>query len=294
MKFILKRIFLFVGVIALSLTLSGWTMFGSSSKAKPLTDEIIKENKGDFQGLWSAWIKPQVTQGMYGFWGIKFDQKEVRQPTEEAIGKDFARFCTESGGKSVTEKTNYGNNFICSSPQGEFMGQYHTERIEDLLAIYVETPKTRAEQAEKQNKFEASLKSNGPTGWVTTSKGRYQFVRIGTLKDRDKIEVKNVPIEEIKSITFIEPCCDMEIMQTNGTSFKTNMVDYRKRTALNSSTNFGVDGMPFVVVDSATGLTYQEIFQGSARFGQHSDYRLNEKVKKIEIDDLPAWQDKLA
>lgn len=297
MKLILKRMSLFIGLIALSLTLGGWSLLGPSSKAKPLTDEIIKENKGDFQGLWTAWIKPQLTPWEAGYWGLKFYQEEARQPTEESIEKDFSRFCTESGGISVTEKTKYKNDFLCSSPLGEFMGvfhtQYHWHQKEYMLAISVETPKTKAKQAESQNKFDASLKSNGPSGWVTTSKGRYQFIRIGTLKERDKIEVKNVPIEEIRSIDFIEPCCDIQIMQTSGMSFKTNKVDYRKRTAPNSNTNFGLNGLSFVLVDSATGLTYQEVFEGRARSDQDRDYRLNEKVKKIELDDLPTWQEKL-
>jgi hypothetical protein len=190
MKNILKRIAFTTFVISLSLTLSGWSLLGTSSKAKSLSDETIQANKGDFEGLWKTWIKPQLELVDGEIWGIKFEEKEEKPPTELAIGEDFARFCKESGGNSLTEKTQYGNKYICSSPEGVFLGQFETKRFTRALSIYFDTPSRRAALAEKQKNFDDSLKSNGPTGWITTDEGRYQFVRIGTTQQRDVIEAK--------------------------------------------------------------------------------------------------------
>lgn len=261
----------------------------------PLTDDLIKANKGDFEGLWSSWVAPQIKKGRWNVSGLIIEDGATLKATEEALERDLSKFCTQSGGSLSTSasssKMYKGKSFVCNSKSGEFLGLFET-RLYDVLAIYFQTPKMKAAEEMDRAEFELSLKANGPTGWVTTNRGRYKFIRIGTLKSRDKIEVNKIPIERISSVKFIRGSSyDVEVVARDGSSFVVNSVEYIRRPSYSESRGFGVDGMPFVLVDQDTGMFYQDVFDGSA-YGKLGRYRLDERVEKIELDSEEMWLNK--
>jgi hypothetical protein len=165
---------------------------------------------------------------------------------------------------------------------------YVTDGAGNVIYVVPRTPTTAPKSAESQmaEKKEKEAKEaylrdtekrsmlNGPSGWVTTNKERIHFVRLGTIKKRDLVEINGVPIEEISNITFGEKCCEMEILQNNGTKFFANAAQFVSR--IGNSLILGGQYLSIVSEDDDTGLPYLLNIPRS-------------NVKRIEIDNIQAW-----
>lgn len=242
-----------------------------------LSDETIAATKGDIHALYAQWISPLRTGP---------DWLVSSSSNAEALIKDgMSRFCTASEGVLSDTKTVYGNTYRCSSKIGVFMFLLEVRRNQnDKIGVYLDTPALIAARAEEDRKFAELKKSNGPTGWITTSEGRFKFLRLGTPKERAVIEVEvngvMIPIEEISRIDFKDPCCDIVVTRRDGTS-NTVRRSLIARMGVNATTNHGVNCRSAFTVVVSTRKRGPEV-------QVFSNFR---GLRSIEIDpNLENWK----
>ncbi len=252
----------------------------------PVTNEMIQSHKDDMDGLWEEWIKPQLVSTEEG-WLIPIKRGENMIRTEEAIMDEFGRICKAGGGASTifNDEFSKGHQNTCTAASGEFVGQIHTARKYAGIGVWIETPKTRNKEEALKTDFENRQRANGPTGWITTEKGRYQFVRLGTLDQRYVISItcngKSIPLENIRNITF---GTGVVKLQNGDTCDDVHAAlewikDLQHIEVLNSTY------IPFVLTDG-NDITYpRKDFSPSAV--AHS-----EKILEIQLDDVQAWKDR--
>lgn len=144
MKTSAARLRLSLGIMTLLLTTAGCASF-ATSKSTPLTDDVINSHRGDFEGLYAIWIKPQIH--LESGSGAKYGKMDVtdldtQRATERAISKDFERFCTASGGTLDAQPNKYGQKNVCTDANG-FLGEIETSRFVEGLAIKVDSKERR-------------------------------------------------------------------------------------------------------------------------------------------------------
>lgn len=115
--------------VMLFLSLSGCA--STPPKITPLTDQMIQSNKGDFEGLWNAWIRPQLNSSSV----VPSENVDESHATEDAVASEFKRFCSAMGGITASSAQQYGRSSMCSSANGEYWGELNTTRYKDSEGI---------------------------------------------------------------------------------------------------------------------------------------------------------------
>jgi hypothetical protein len=277
------RAFQFVSVCGAILLIAGCA---SPANVTPVTKEMIQSHKGDMDGLWEEWIKPQLVSTEEG-WLIPIKRGENMIRTEEAFMDEFGRICKAGSGTSTVfnDEFNRGHQNTCTAASGEFVGQIHTARKYAGIRVWIETPKTRNKEEALKRDFENRQQANGPTGWITTEKGRYQFVRLGTLDQRYVISIscngRSIPLEDIRSIEFRTGAVKMQNGDTcDDTKAKMERIKDPQHIEV---VNFTY--IPFVLADE-NEITYpRKDFSLSAIMN-------SEKILGIQLDDVQAWKDR--
>lgn len=256
-----------------------------AAKISPVTEATIQSHKADMEGLWEEWIKPQLVSTGEG-WLIPVKRRESMIPTEEALMYEFTRICKAGSGRSTVFKDDFnkGHQNTCITASGMFVGQIHTARKYAGIRVWIETPKTRNKEEALKSDFEKRQQANGPTGWITTEKGRYQFARIGTLDKRYVVSIgcngKNLPIEDIQSIAFETGAVKLQ----NGETCVDAKMKIEKVIDLQTRGDLNFAHIPFVLTDEYE-ITYQR-----------DDLSLSalrtEKILGIQIDEAQVWKDR--
>lgn len=142
----------------------------TTSQITPLTDKIINLYKGDVDGLWKAWLEPQLVWSRWvGVgWYVDYDSgelKDMRPADNKLIIDEFGRFCEANGWKTNPSVQQYGNKNSCTSTKGELIFEIETKRWDGGLAVKLDTPKTRVAQIElaKQKQAKEFAAANKPT-----------------------------------------------------------------------------------------------------------------------------------
>jgi hypothetical protein len=256
-----------------------------AAKINPVAETTIQSHKADMEGLWEEWIKPQMVSTGEG-WLIPVKPGENMISTEEVLMSEFTRICKSGNGKSTlfNDEFNRGHQNTCTNNSGALVGQIHTARKYAGIRVWIETPKTRNKEEAIKNDFENRQRANGPTGWITTEKGRYQFARLGTLDQRYVISIscngKSIPLEDIRSIVFETGAIKLQNGEACNDANATieRMKDPQRIEVLNFT------NIPFVLTD-AYEITYQrnDLSPSALR---------SEKILGIQIDDIQAWKDR--
>jgi len=238
------------------------------------------------EGLWVAWIKPQLVSTDEG-WLIPTERGEKMIQTEESLMEEFGRVCEAGGGTSTVFNDTYkkGHQNTCTATSGEFVGQIHTARKYGGVRVWIETPKTRKEEEARQRDFENKQQANGPTGWIVTEKERYRFVRLGNLNQRYVITIscngRTIPFEDIRTIKFSTGAVKLQNGDTcNDVNTKINRIkDPLSIEVLNGTF------IPFVLADE-NEITYPRDDYFSLSIPRY------ENILEIQVDDVQAWKDK--
>ena len=128
--------------VMLFLTLSGCA--SAPPKTTPLTEQMIQSNKGDFEGLWNAWIRPQLNSSSV----VPVVNDDEQQATEDAVASEFKRFCSAMGGVTASNEQQYGRSSMCSSANGEYLGELNTTRYNSGVGIVVNSKELKKKKAE--------------------------------------------------------------------------------------------------------------------------------------------------
>lgn len=150
-----------IGLLSATLVIGGCATF-ATSKSTPLTDEMINSHKGDFQGLYDAWIKPQTQPKLRKSDGAKIAAMELpdvdtMRATETAIAKDFGRFCAANGGSLDIQPGKFGQKSVCNDAAGSYMAELDTTRFPEGIAFEFDSREMRkqkqdAERAAKETR----------------------------------------------------------------------------------------------------------------------------------------------
>lgn len=258
--------------------------FLSMSVASPLylNDSLIEAHKGDVEALYGAWIKPIKTGSDIP---VKSD-KDLEELVKDII-VGFDRFCAASGGTVSHPEISFSYSNLCTAKDGTIIGSINTQTmIQGRLVVWYATPKDMALAEMRKKEFKERMELNGPIGWLITDKGNLPFLRIGTLSGRDVVDIaingKYIPIEEVSKIDFHKPCCDMTVYFKDGQTTTLNVNDFRHRLSLSSTTNYssGKFGIPFVMIDTAQGKLYEQLFS------------IFQDIQTIKIDPENDWKGK--
>lgn len=262
----------------------------SATPLSPLTDELLQSNKGDYDGLWNAWIKPSASHPPElkpDWWEIELKDGEFGKEAEVVISKDLARFCSASGGNQTLEKTWDVRKYICISVTGKYVGEFDISGggRNDMRMRFDSAQMQQARQ-EAQKNYATLQRSNGPTGVIVTTNGnKYRFIRVGTLQQRDVFGVRSkagwFPLEEIADIKFDGRVGNIKITKIDGKAFEESIDALANRKEFTAISGYGYQGIPFVLV-SSNGLTTQAAFNGSGQ----------EIIQNIQIDDPQIWKGK--
>jgi putative hemolysin len=114
-------------------------------KSTPLTEQMIQSNKGDFEGLWNAWIKPQLNSKSE----ILVEDYDEKLATEDAIAAEFKRFCAAMGGITASNDQKYGRSSICTSTNGEYLGGFNITRYTSGIGVVVNSKELKKKKAEE-------------------------------------------------------------------------------------------------------------------------------------------------
>lgn len=275
-------------------------IFGSSKeepapKIQPLTVQIINSNKGDMEGLWKNWLAPQLKWSPIIGWSIQFSSGERMGPVGIVVINEFGKFCEASGGKATPSEIKYGNTNTCTSPNGEFMGMIHAERFDEGLQIFIDTPKARERALAAKRDFEQKKLLNGPSGWIVTNTGRYQFVRFGTLEKRFLLTLSccfykpeyGISLENIRSVNINDT--HTVVITTDGKTLDNSLPEFIDET---NNIDLIMAKLPFVLIDS-NGFTYEQFFSLKHPLKiSNSDRSETEVIREIHVDDEQAWKDK--
>lgn len=240
----------FIAAFHFSYVAGAQTDSAPKSATLDVSDETIAVAKGDIQALYRVWIAPlSIAETPY----------ILNISNEEALIQDgISRFCAANKGVLSDTKAAYVTIYRCNSATGTFMFHLRVQRIEgNKLWVTLDTPALiaarDAARVERTRSFEERKMVNGPTGWITTTEGRFKFLRIGTPKQRSVLEVTideiGVPIEKISRIEFKDSSADIAVTFRDGTTKTVNRGYLVQRWALNVTSTFGVDcgGLPIVV-----------------------------------------------
>lgn len=144
------QVWKYIGLLSATLVVGGCANF-ATSKSTPLSDQMIDSHKGNFEGLYAAWVKPQIN--LENGSGAKYGKMDVtdldgQRATEQAISKDFERFCKANGGTLDVQPNKYGQKNVCNDVNGAFLGEIETSRFVEGLAIKVDSRELRKQKQE--------------------------------------------------------------------------------------------------------------------------------------------------
>lgn len=126
----------------LALALAGCA--STPPKTLPLTDQVIQSNKGDFEGLWNNWLKPQLN----GQGNIDIADQKQKIATENAISSEFARFCKVMDGVALSSQQKYGTKTLCTDNKGNYLGEINTTRYDGFLQVSIDSREMRQKRNE--------------------------------------------------------------------------------------------------------------------------------------------------
>ena len=249
-----------------------------------LSEEIIAKNLGNIEGLYDSWISPH-TKIINGRGSIEHENDLSTSLSQSAVKDGFTRFCLASSGLIELKDSYFGQSQLCYTNQRKFVGELMTHiQKGNRLDVDFDSPERLAKRDEKERAFMQSLASNGPTGEILTDTGRFSFLRIGDLNERHMVEIElrkdkteYIPIEEVSRIDFADSCCDLNVTFKNGQQETINKVYLKKRTSLNSVSNYGLNGLPFVLIDSESGQPYTSLYPNL------------QGLRSIKLDDRSIW-----
>lgn len=252
-----------------------------------LSDSIISKNKGDVWGLYNDWIVPHLIKnrsGGYSF--IPHASGMQRTYSIGAVRGGFERFCSASGGvySKTTEKK--GVKYSCKKADGSYIGTFDATRLTaSRLQVTVDTPEQIMERQAKESALMMRKAQNGPTGVVITEDGKFNFLRLGNMDERDVMEIrlntvprKYIPIEDVKKIEFQKKCCEIDITFRNGTKLSVNQERVLNRIRFDRVRSY--NEFPFVILDSKSGQPYMRLYGNSS------------EIKAIIFDDPSVWKNK--
>ena len=147
-----------LALIGSALVASGCATF-ATSKSRPLADDVLQQHKGDVQGLYNAWIKPQTTV-RHQHDGSTVDilpptDLDTMKATEAAVAKDFGRFCKSSGGSLDIQPQKYGQHNVCTDASG-YLGEIDTERFHWGLVFSEDSRQQRQQRAQEDAQIKAA------------------------------------------------------------------------------------------------------------------------------------------
>lgn len=118
-------------VLASIATVSGCA--SAPSMSVPPTDQIIHKDKGNFEGFYNDWIRPQLNSAAV----IRTHNDQESRATVNAIADGFSRFCESMGGVSDGNGQKYGYKTICTTKEGNYLGEFMITSYSDLQGIGV-------------------------------------------------------------------------------------------------------------------------------------------------------------
>lgn len=118
-------------VLAAIATVSGCA--SAPSMSVPPTDQIIQKDKGNFEGFYNDWIRPQLNSAAV----IRIHSDQERRATMNAIADGFSRFCESMGGVSDGSEQKYGYKTICTTKEGNYLGEFMITPYSDFSGIGV-------------------------------------------------------------------------------------------------------------------------------------------------------------
>lgn len=118
-------------VLAAIATVSGCA--SAPSMSVPPTDQIIQKDKGNFEGFYNDWIRPQLNSAAV----IRTHNDSESRATVNAIADGFSRFCESMGGASDGNAQKYGYKMICTTKEGNYLGEFMITPYSDLQGIGV-------------------------------------------------------------------------------------------------------------------------------------------------------------
>lgn len=126
----------------LALALAGCA--STPSKTLPLTDQVIESNKGNFEGLWNSWLKPQLN----GQGNIDIADQRQKVATENSISSEFSRFCKLMDGVPLSSEQKYGAKTLCTDNKGNYLGEIVTTRYDGFLNVSMDSREMRQKRNE--------------------------------------------------------------------------------------------------------------------------------------------------
>lgn len=233
-----------------------------------LTESVLIANGNDLKRLFNAWIAPVA-------------EPAISSANKNAIADGFSRFCSLNGGRLLHEEGQYGDDYRCEKPDTTFIGSMSTTRTQTFggakkwLAVSYETPQTLKERNERLKNLEERRARNGPTGWVVTKEGKFRFIRLGGSKGRQVIEVGQIPVDDIASLTWNGT--DVHVKLWNGSTQAMNAGQIMQRTQ-SERIAYGLDyPLPILILDQKSGRRYINLYANASG------------IRSIQFDPVEKW-----
>jgi hypothetical protein len=230
-----------------------------------LPDSVVAQNKGDIEGLYNSWIKSYIDKKESVI--LHANRNEVNA-SENAIKDGFVRFCTASGGATTIINERFGDKHRCLAPNGNLIGEFTVTRYDgNKLGIVMDSQQRIERRAGQKIAYNERKSLNGPTGIVETDEGRFKFLRIGNLNERQLLEIeydagKTISIEKIAKIEFAKTCCKYIVTRRDGSILPESTARLVQLLTSNWTQVYGggAFGLPIVLVDPVSGQPYTRIF----------------------------------
>lgn len=309
----------FLLIVALSACASTPSM--GTPKVSMLTDAVRTDHKGDFQGLYEAWIRPQLVNapGSGNKWG-KIDVTDVgdQKASEKTITEGFAAFCSDMGGKSEVQPLKYGHKDVCTDAVGGYLGDFTTERFDSGLAVKFDSKEYRAQQQrmfqaemEAQNKRDyqnlaspsltiaqlqnliSRYQNNDPDNLIPQAKSRLTELVAQHKREVDRAISEKMRRLENKQIG--DQICHFDTDATMNVSTNVRVfgvLQYRSVSGITKIAGFVEDINGMKIKIRISGITFRAYGGNETAVDSFSNYKggSNLQVNSMIWDDNHAWE----
>jgi hypothetical protein len=257
-----------------------------TSNALGLSENTLKEHHKNIKDLYEHWIQPESKLDTYGFHKVKLGSTQEWYDAQDSIKNGFDRFCTLKAGKLQFQDRGTGFVLTCLGSDTKLIGKLMLQRFEDnILRIEYDSFERQQLRHKAENEFKLLKTFNGPTGTLTTTDGKqFQFLRIGNFKEPHILHVelsnkpyKEVKLENIKRIEFLDNGLDVRIVTQEGNAFVVN-----EASIVQKKEGYSISGgdLSVVLIDPASNQAYTKL------------YPWFNGIKKIVIDPKEKWEKK--
>lgn len=258
----------------------------------PFTESLVETRARDMQGLFNDWIEPRLTgPTRIAPWDATNTGAAIRE-----LEEGFSTFCRLSEGElsktgvsdPYTGKQVNGTSLKCQDGidlVGSLLAYEDDREFRVWWSSALEQARLANARRATQEEFDKLARTNGPTGWITTDSGRNRFSRIGTAVEPHHVLFAGLRPEDIESVTWLKPCCDVSIRLRDGTTKVANISAISRQTAedgqaIRTGYGLGDSAFPVVEADPDSGKARQMVFPNF------------EKLRSLVLDPPSQWQHK--